>query len=133
MDNHQIVKSIHQALWHDKSISAVEQYFHEEARIHSPIKETQGIAQFKEVLQNWYTGFPNLVVHWDDYISEGDKVVARWHAEGRHEGEFLGLPPSHKTVQYSGVTIYELTEGKISQYWAFVDMTQLSDQLKSIQ
>jgi predicted ester cyclase len=30
----------------------------------------------------------------EDMIAEGDKVVTRWTASGKHQGELLGISPT---------------------------------------
>ena len=129
MNNLAIIQAYHSKIWDEKNISAIDYFFDKEALIHSPIKTTEGTELMKEVIAQWYEGFPNLKVHWDDFICEGDKVVCRWHAEGRQDGIFLGKAPSGSLVNYSGVTIYQLADGKITQYWAIVDMDSLKKQL----
>jgi steroid delta-isomerase-like uncharacterized protein len=46
-------------------------------------------------------------------IAEGEKVVARWTCRGTHRGHFPGLPATGKTVQWSGMTIYRIVDGKV--------------------
>ncbi|WP_419421413.1 ester cyclase (plasmid) [Legionella sp. D16C41] len=130
MNNLEIIKAYHSKIWDKKDLSAVKLFFDAEALIHSPVKTTKGTEQMTDVIARWHKGFPNLKVYWDDFICENDKVVSRWHAEGQQEGEFLDKAPSKVHVNYSGVTIYQLKEGKITQYWAIVDMDMLKKQLQ---
>jgi hypothetical protein len=76
MTNLQLIKDYQKLVWDNKDISAIEIYFHEDALINSPVKKTKGVEQLKEVIKNWHNGFPNLKVHWDDFICEKDQVVA---------------------------------------------------------
>jgi len=125
----QIVKNYQQSIWDSKDISVIEKYFHDDAIIHSPVKKTKGVGELKKIIKNWHIGFPNLKVYWDDYIVENNKVAARWHAKGCHKGSFLDLPPTTNNISYSGVTIYQLKDTKIIEYWAFVDMEHIKSQL----
>ena len=129
MSNLQLIEDYQRLIWHDQDTSAIEKYFHPDAVINSPIKKTQGITYLKEVIQNWHIGFPNLKVFWDDFICQKDQVVARWHAKGCHEGNFLGISATNKNISYTGVTIYQLENNKVIQYWAFVDMDHIKKQL----
>jgi predicted ester cyclase len=129
MNNLATIKSYHAKIWEKKELSAIDDYFATNALIHSPVKTTQGTSEMKEVIAMWHKGFPNLKVHWDDFICQSDKVVSRWHAKGQQEGEFLDKAPSKNEVNYSGVTIYQLDNGKITEYWAMVDMETLKKQL----
>ncbi len=75
-----LIQEFHAALWDNHDISAIDRFFHEDVVVASPVESTVGTAKLKEIMEKWQTGFPNLKVHWDDYITEGNKVVARWHA-----------------------------------------------------
>lgn len=125
------IKQYHTLIWDKKDIHAVDQFFDSEALIHSPVKTTQGTESMKSVITQWHQGFPDLVVHWDDFICEDDKVVSRWHAEGTQRGEFLSKQPTNNKVTYSGMTIYQLRDNKIVQYWAMVDMGSIEKQLSA--
>lgn len=129
MNNKQIIDTYHQALWEQKDLSAIDRHFENDAIIHSAIESTRGTDNMKTVVEQWLQAFPDLVAHWEDTICEGNKVVSRWQAQGTQLGEFLGHPPSGKTVSYSGINIYELDADKIKQYWCVINMQHLLDQL----
>lgn len=122
MSNLETIKQYHDAIWGDKDIHAIDKFVAADALIHSPIESTQGTDKMKEIISSWHTAFPNLKLHWQDYICEGDKVVARWQAEGLHEGDFFNIAATNKPVFYHGITIYQLEDGKIKEYWAQVDL-----------
>lgn len=130
MDNLKIIKVYQDAIWSEKNINAIDTYFDKNAMIHSPMESTKGTEKMKSIISEWHQGFPNLEVFWDDFICEGNKVATRWHAQGKHEDKFLNIPASHKTIHYSGATMYQLSEQKISQYWAFVDMQHILKQIQ---
>jgi len=130
MNNLVIIKSYHEQIWDNKVVEAIDEFFHVDATIHSPINTTKGLKDIKATMSTWLKAFPDLKVHWDDYIYDETKVVARWHAEGTQTGSFQALPPSSQKVKYTGITIYELSEGKIINYWASVDMLTILYQLQ---
>ena len=65
----------------------------------------------------------------DRFIAENDTVCIQWHAKGTHQGEFKGLQPTGKSVAYAGATVYRIESGLIVEYWAYVDMHHLMNQL----
>ena len=130
MSNIEIIKAYHAKLWDDKDLSAIDAFFDHEATIYSPVNTTQGVEAIKETMSTWLTAFPDLKVHWDDFICDETKVVARWHAQGTQKGAFQELPASNQKVRYTGITIYELADGKIINYWAIVDMLSILYQLQ---
>jgi len=125
----QKVKDYQALVWDKKDLSAIEKFFHDDVIVHSVLKQTQGTEQLYTILKSWHEAFPNMQVSFDDYICQDNRVVSRWRAQGCHEGRFLDFPPTHKTIHYSGVTIYQLTDDKISEYWVYVDMDHVKRQL----
>ncbi|MBW4593351.1 MAG: ester cyclase [Brasilonema angustatum HA4187-MV1] len=83
------------------------QYFH----------RTLDCEGFKSWVADIHTGFPNLQFTITDAIAEGDKVAISWTAQGTHKGEIkvLNLPPTEKSVSWTGIIIYRIVEGKITE------------------
>ena len=65
----------------------------------------------------------------EEMIAEGDRVMVRWTFFGIHQGEFAGLPPTHKQVSYSGINIFRLADGKIAEIWDIFDRLWMWQQL----
>ena len=57
----------------------------------------------------------------DEMIAEGDRVMVRWTFRGVHEGEHMGIPPTHKPVIFSGIYIFRIQDGRISEVWNLWD------------
>jgi steroid delta-isomerase-like uncharacterized protein len=79
-----------------------------------------------------YEAFPDLNRPVDDLIAEGDKVVARWRAEGTHTGSFQGVPPTGRRASITGITIFRLRDGKIVEEWGESDMLGLLQQVGAL-
>jgi predicted ester cyclase len=129
MSNLQIIQEYSVALWDTKNLDVIEHYCAPDVKAHSPISTIQGVEEMCTIMTHWHVGFPHLKVYWDDFICEDNKVVSRWHAKGIHEGEFLGIAPTYRTVKYSGVTIYHMNNNKITEYWAYVNIQHIKEQL----
>jgi steroid delta-isomerase-like uncharacterized protein len=60
-----------------------------------------------------------------DVIVDADSVAVHWTLTGVHSGEFLGLPPTGKPVEFDGVDMYVMHEGLMAAHrnvvnlWAF--------------
>ncbi|HEY3542552.1 MAG TPA: ester cyclase [Gaiellaceae bacterium] len=79
-----------------------------------------------------YSSFPDLKRPVEDLVAEGDKVVARWSSVGTHSGDFMGTPPSGKTVRTTGITIFRLADGKIVEEWSESDMLGMLQQVGAL-
>ncbi len=116
-------------IWNEKDINAIDKLVHQDVVIHSLLGDFYGTKAMKEVVQAWLKGFPDLIVENDLVISENDIVSIQWRAQGTHQGEFKGRQQTGKPVSYSGVTVYRIKNGKIIEYWAYLDMQHLLNQI----
>jgi predicted ester cyclase len=57
-----------------------------------------------------------------DVIVDSDLVAVRWTLSGVHSAEFLGLPPTGKPVEFDGVDMYDMLDGRMAAHWNVVDM-----------
>ena len=90
-------------------------------------EETPGLAPTKdgvlEFFRMYRAAFPDLRMDTEDVLASGDKVVARVRATGTHEGEFMGMPPTGKSVDVQLIDIMLFAEdGRVREHWGVVDM-----------
>jgi predicted ester cyclase len=76
--------------------------------------------------------FPDSYFTVEDMIAEGDKVVTRKTFHGTHEGEFIGIPPSGKTVTIELIDIVRISEGMVVEHWFIGDNLGMMRQLGAI-
>ncbi len=69
--------------------------------------------------------FPDAHITINDIFGQGDQVVVRVVVSGTQEGAILGIPASGRFVQWDGVDVYRLSDGKISNIWAGDDWTAI--------
>jgi steroid delta-isomerase-like uncharacterized protein len=97
-------------------------------------EETPGLAPTKdgvlEFFRMYRAAFPDLRMDPEDVLASGDKVVARVRATGSHEGEFMGMPPTGKSVDVQLIDIMRFAEdGLVHEHWGVVDMLAMLQQL----
>ena len=95
---------------------------------------TPGLAPTKdgvlEFFRMYRAAFPNLRMDPEDVLASGDKVVARVRATGTHEGEFMGMPGSGKSIEVQLVDIMRFDEdGLVAEHWGVVDTLAMMQQL----
>ncbi len=83
-------------------------------------------AAYEWLTQVWSVDWRMTV---DEMIAEGDRVMVCWTFFGTHEGEYSGLPATHKQVTYSGINIFRIADGKIAEIWDISDRLWLWQQL----
>ena len=86
----------------------------------------------KQEAADFRRGFPDVVSTVEDLIAEEDKVVARWRSRATHRGEYMGITPTGKNVEFTGISVYRIEEGKIAQSWTVEDQFGLMRQIGAI-
>lgn len=70
---------------------------------------------------------------WWIAIAESDKVVYRTTLKGTHTGEFMGIPPTGKSVIINDFTLLRIAEGKIVEWWYDCNLLAVMQQLGLMQ
>jgi steroid delta-isomerase-like uncharacterized protein len=88
-----------------------------------------GLEGAKQVHATTLIGMPDWHTEINDLIAEGDQVVARITMTGTHTGDFWGIPATGKRVEFTGIYIVRIAEGKIVEHWGEEDGVSLLQQL----
>ena len=86
----------------------------------------EGLAQFVSMMRS---ALPDLRITIEDDMSEGDKVVTRWIAQGTHQGELMGAAPTGNQVTFTGITIHRIEDDKIVEEWENWDALGMMQQI----
>lgn len=75
--------------------------------------------------------FRSLDPRWtiDDVIAARDIVVLRWHLDGRHIGEYLGVAATGKPCVIRGIDMYRVRDGRMCEHWNVVDNMGFAQQV----
>ncbi|MEI7727651.1 MAG: ester cyclase [Bacteroidota bacterium] len=73
--------------------------------------------------------FPGYEIFADELLAEGNQVIVRGRMKGRHEGEFNGIRPTHRMVEFPLVISYQVENEKIVHHWLMADQMALMEQL----
>jgi len=88
-----------------------------------------GPKQFIPFHQTFRGAFPDIQVVVEDMIAEGDKVVARCTVRGKHTGDNLGIAASQSAVDFTGIAIVRIRDGKIVEDWNNFDFMRMNKQV----
>ena len=78
---------------------------------------------------NFTVAFPDVQITIEEMIGEGDKVAILWTFQGTHRGPFQGIPATGKSVDWAGLDLYTITDGKITALVRKADSRSLLQQL----
>ncbi|HET6658317.1 MAG TPA: ester cyclase [Rubrobacter sp.] len=119
-ENKSLVRREQEELWnHSGDLDAAEELF------------AAGEAA-KQQAADFRRGFPDVTSTIEDLIAEGDKVVARWRSRATHRGDYMGIAPSGKEVEFTGISIYRIEGNKIAESWSVEDQLGLMRQIGAV-
>jgi steroid delta-isomerase-like uncharacterized protein len=117
---------------HDEELIAktIDEVFEPDVLMGTPLPiQATGTQAIKEVFATLHRAFPDLHIKVEDVIAEGDKVVSRHTVTGTHQGEYMGLPPTGRSVTYNEIFILRFADGRIAETWGVVDVLSQMRQL----
>jgi predicted ester cyclase len=91
--------------------------------------EATGAQALKQLWAILLHAFPDLQVTVEDVLAEGDKVVIRNTVTGTHQGEYMGLAPTGKSITYKEMFILRFANDRIAETWGVVDVLSQLKQL----
>ena len=76
------------------------------------------------------SAFPDFhaEIHWQ--LAEGDRVTTYKAYFGTHEGDFLGVPPTHRKIHFETVDVMRVQNGKITDHWGVANLLSLMRQIR---
>jgi steroid delta-isomerase-like uncharacterized protein len=74
-------------------------------------------SEVEQWLEEQWSAFPDLTVVSDFTVESGDIVAARWHARGMSQGAFLGVAPTGRSLDYTGLSMYRIEDGRLAEIW----------------
>lgn len=129
--NKAIVRKMVEEIFNRGNISRTDEFFapdfveHEEL----PPGMPPGREGVKLMTTMFRSAFPDFNATIADIIAEGDKVVIRMTWSGTQKGEFMGVPPTGKSVSFGVFDIIRIAEGKFVEHWGQMDSIAMMQQL----
>ena len=122
--------------WNKGRAEAIPEMFADQGIAHGlsedPANPLRGPAGFLPFHAQFREAFPNIEVVVEDQIAEDDMVATRCSVRGKHTGDSLGFAATHSTVEFTGITITRIRDGKIVEAWNNFDFMNMYRQLGAI-
>ncbi|WP_216848974.1 ester cyclase [Pedobacter sp. L105] len=92
----------------------------------------RGLEGYLHIIGMMRSGFPDIQWTLEDMIIENEKVAARFTMRGTHQGTFLGVPATGKSIEARAINIYYLSENQIIEEYGQPDLLGLMYQIGAI-
>ena len=68
----------------------------------------------------------------EDTVVEGDKIATSCRVSGSHDGHGIGLSPTNQPVDFTGMVIVRLKDGKIAEAWNEFNFMKMYEQVGAL-
>jgi len=124
------MRRFYDEVFNKKNRAAIDEFINPTQVDHAaPPGTPGGLEGAKHTVTMYLTAFPDLHFTVEDFIAEGDKVVARLTVRGTQQGIFMGIPPTGKHATVTAIDINRMADGKSVEHWLNMDTLGLLQQL----
>jgi predicted ester cyclase len=84
--------------------------------VYRNVRYPMGIEGAKKHILGGRETYPDIVVRVERQIAEGDWVVSQITARGTQRGTWLGIKPTGKVLEFTGVNVDKVVNGRIVEH-----------------
>ena len=88
-----------------------------------------GPAAAAQTMGAFYAAFPDLHFEVEREFASGDLGAVCWRVTGTHRGDFAGIPPTGRRLEYHACGIFQIRDGKIAYVRTYIDTGTILRQL----
>jgi predicted ester cyclase len=121
-ENKQLVRRFYQEI-DQGNIDALDELLAPDYLDHSPppFPVSPGREGVKETFRLFWTATPGHH-RIEDQFAEGDRVITRLTAFGRHEGDLPGAPRTGNQLEMGAIVIHRIADGRLVEKWSQKDV-----------
>ncbi|HEX8363306.1 MAG TPA: ester cyclase [Longimicrobium sp.] len=121
-------------VWNERRLDRVEELWASNGVAHGLAEggadDIHGPEEWRRFIETMLQEFAEFQITVEDVIADGEKVAARWVAEGTYHGTMLApTPPQPQRVRMTGMTIARVVDGQIVEGWNNWDIMGMMGQL----
>lgn len=132
-ENAAILHRWFEEVWNRRNMSIVDELMHEDSLSHGLMDDQGNVRRgpdgFRMLFAAFTGAFPDMNVTIDQTVSEGDKVVVHVTVRGTHTGEGIGIAPTGKPIEFAGLCMARVKQGRIVEAWNQYDFMAMYNQL----
>lgn len=112
------------------NIDAAVESFAENAVDHDPAQgQGPGRSGFRQFFSTLATAFPDAQIEPEHMVADDQHVSIAYTLTGTHQGEFMGVTATGKSINVRGVQIGRFESGQIVERWGSTDELGIMQQI----
>jgi steroid delta-isomerase-like uncharacterized protein len=117
-----LVRRFYDELWNAWRLDLADEIVARDLEFRGSLGATAaGREEFLRYVEAVRSAFPDWHNRVEELIVAGDRVVARLTWTGTHRGEFAGIAPTGRVVEYVGAALFRTAGGRIAEAWVVGD------------
>ncbi|MFC7059187.1 ester cyclase [Halovenus salina] len=110
------MRRLFEQAWTDNNLDVVDEIVDEEFVFTRGGGVQEGGSElYKDLIRHTREMFPDMEYSLDEVIvgDGGDAVTVRWTVTATHEGEYMGIEPTHQTIEMEGLELNRFEDGRL--------------------
>ncbi|MGA7241480.1 MAG: ester cyclase [Bryobacteraceae bacterium] len=116
-------------VWNKRRRDAITEILTPDAVVHDGGIDAKGPEGFYPFYDLLMTALSDLRITVHDTIAEHDRICVRWSCVAKHTGDGLGIPPTGKAINVTGISLLRVADGRLVEAWQNWDMLGLMEQI----
>ena len=131
MEPKTVMRRYYDEAWNGRDLSVLDTLLADDYVNHSPFVPElpvgpEGVPMAMHAL---WGAFPDLTFTIEDQFAGGDRVMTRTVLRGTHHGDFMGAPPTGRSIEVGMISIERVAGGRIVEHWRISDELAMLRQL----
>jgi predicted SnoaL-like aldol condensation-catalyzing enzyme len=115
--NRELLHNYHVEVWEQGHFDRAPNYLAPGFVAHSVPVLPGGQTPGPDFFPRFIGAFSDLSSHEDAILSRCDRVALQWTITATHTGDFFGIAPTGRTIQFSGMDVLRVKDGKFTDQW----------------
>lgn len=111
------IREVNQALVNRGELDRIPEFIAESYVMHTPNGPQTGRHLVRGFISDLLVAFPDLEVETEVMAVDGDRVVWKRTHRGTHQGPFMGVEPSGRTVSWEAIVVSRYEDGMVMEEW----------------
>jgi uncharacterized protein (TIGR02246 family) len=114
------------AAWAAHDAAAVAEFHAVNGTVASPVGGVlKGRDEIARIYRLWFSAFPDIHMEQDALLIDGDRAVVIARMAGTHSGDFFGLAPTGRPMEFQVALVLTVADGLIVDERRIYDFTGL--------
>ena len=128
-----VARNFREALWASQDAPAVEDIIAKDCSLHGRAPFFTGFVSgpmaIRHLVDFYKLTFSDIKVTVSHTVCQDNLVTVHWRARAKHTGDLLGVAPTGREVETSGMDLVRIQDGRIAEAWIYWDENGLLSQL----